>query len=143
MEETEARLTEELSEVCRDYCSITWDKALNAAGVPADSTWRQPENVFYTPEIREVPADAPEAFEQPTVIPDAIPIAEITKGSGQVIVQSEDVKGEKGKGKKPSSKSKGPFKETVTKVEGHEVDPIAKDVPPPQPEHKEDPPAEA
>ena len=44
MEETEVRLIEELSEVCRDYCSITWDKALNAAGVPTDSAWRLLEN---------------------------------------------------------------------------------------------------
>ena len=65
VEETEVRLTEELSEVCRDYYSITWDKAINAAGIPADSTWRLPENVFYPPEIREVLADASEAFEQP------------------------------------------------------------------------------
>ena len=44
MEETEVRLIKELSEVCRDYCSITWDKALNAAGVPTDSAWRLLEN---------------------------------------------------------------------------------------------------
>ena len=37
VEETEARLTKELLEVCRDYCSITWSQALNAVGVPADS----------------------------------------------------------------------------------------------------------
>ena len=108
VEKTEARLTEEFSEVCRDYYSITWDKALNAAGVPADSAWRLLENVFYPPEIREVPADAPEAFEQPAAIPDAIPIVEITKGSSQVTDQGEDAEEEKGKGKgkgkKPSFK---------------------------------------
>ena len=37
MEETQVRLAEKLSEVCRNYCSVTWDKALNIAGVPADS----------------------------------------------------------------------------------------------------------
>ena len=36
VEETEVRLTEELSEVCKDYCSITWGQALNAIGVPVD-----------------------------------------------------------------------------------------------------------
>jgi len=51
VEGTEIRHIEELSEVCRDYCNITWDKALNAAGVPADSAWRLPENVFYPLEI--------------------------------------------------------------------------------------------
>jgi len=136
VEETKARLTEELSKVCRDYCSISWAQALNATGVPVDSAIRLPENIFYPPEIREVPADAPEASEQPTVIPNAIPIAKITRGSGQVTVQSEDAEGEKGKGKgkgkKPFSKSKDPSKEIVTEAEGHGVGPKAKDVPPSQ-----------
>ena len=106
-----------------------------------------PENVFYPPEIWEVPADVLEASEQPAVILDAIPIAEITRVFGQVTVQSEDAEGEKGKGKgkgkKPSSKSKDPSKEIVTEAEGHEVGPKAKDVPPSQSEQKEDPPTEA
>ena len=37
VEETQARLTEELAEACRDYCDATWAEALNIAGVPADS----------------------------------------------------------------------------------------------------------
>ena len=40
VEETEIRLTEELSVVCRDYCDTTWDKALSAARVPVDSDLR-------------------------------------------------------------------------------------------------------
>ena len=40
MEETQARLTEEFSAVCRDYCDISWGKALDVAGVPADSSLR-------------------------------------------------------------------------------------------------------
>ena len=108
---------------------------------------RLPKNVFFPPEIREVPTDAPEAFEQPVAIPDAIPLAEITGGSGQVTVEVEDVEGEKGKGKgkgkKPSSKDKDLSKETVTKVKCHGADPKVKDVPPLQPKQKEDPPTEA
>ena len=57
-EETEARLSEELPEVCRDYCSISWAHALNATGVPADSDLRLPEKVFFPPEIREIPNEA-------------------------------------------------------------------------------------
>ena len=37
VKETQVRLAKELSEVCRDYCSVTWDKALSVAGVPTDS----------------------------------------------------------------------------------------------------------
>ena len=40
MEEMQARLTEELAEVCRDYCNVTWDEALNIVGVPADLALR-------------------------------------------------------------------------------------------------------
>ena len=51
VEEMQVRLTEELSELCRDYCGITWDKVLNVADVPVDSAWRLLENIFYPPEI--------------------------------------------------------------------------------------------
>ena len=146
-EETVARLTEELPEVCRDYCSISWAQALNATGIPADSAMRLSENVFYPPEILEVLTDAPEASEQPAAIPDAIPLTKITGGSSQVTVQVEDAKEEKGKGKgkgkKPSSKAKDLSEGTVAEAEGHGADPKVKDIPPPQPEQKEDPPAEA
>ena len=37
VEETQVRLAEELAKVCREYCGVTWAKALNLAGVLADS----------------------------------------------------------------------------------------------------------
>ena len=40
VKETQARLTEEFSVVCRDYCDISWGKALDVAGVPVDSDLR-------------------------------------------------------------------------------------------------------
>ena len=52
VQETEARLSEEIPEVCRDYCSISWAHALDAAGVPADSALRLPENIFRSEERR-------------------------------------------------------------------------------------------
>ena len=108
-----------------------------------EATWKR----LLPPEIREVPTDTPETSEQPAAIPNAIPITEITKGSSQVTDQGEEAEGEKGKGKgkgkKPSSKSKDPSKDKVAEAKGHGVDPKAKDVPPSQPEQKEDPPAEA
>ena len=55
VEETQARLTEELIAVCRDYCSISWGKALDVAGVPVGSDLRQPESIYYDPKIRELP----------------------------------------------------------------------------------------
>ena len=55
VEETQVRLTEELSVVCREYCGISWGKALDTVGVTADSDLRRPENVYYDLEIRELP----------------------------------------------------------------------------------------
>ena len=54
MEETQAKLTEEFSTVCRDYYDISWGKALDVAGVPVDSNLRRPESIYYDPEIREL-----------------------------------------------------------------------------------------
>ena len=82
MEETEARLSEELPEVCRDYYCISWAHALNAAGVPTDSVLRLPEKVFFPPEIREIPDEATEAIGQATIVLDAIPPIDIAEGSG-------------------------------------------------------------
>ena len=78
-EETEARLSEELPEVCRDYCSISWAHALDAAGIPTDSALRLPEKVFFPPGIREIPDGATEASKQATVIPNAIPLVDKAK----------------------------------------------------------------
>ena len=39
----------------RDYCDITWGKALDVARVPADSVLRQPESIYYDSDICELP----------------------------------------------------------------------------------------
>ena len=53
VEETQARLIEELSAVCREYCGISWGKALDA-GVLVGSNLRQPESIYYDLEIRKL-----------------------------------------------------------------------------------------
>jgi len=128
---------------------MTWDKALTVAGVPADSVWRLPENVYYHPEIREVPIDsspptlAPESSKQPLAIPDALPLHEISKGSSQAGDQRQRVEGEKGKGKdkvkKPSAKANNAAKAKEAEAETQEADPKAKDALATQPSQKKDP----
>ena len=61
MLETEQRLAEEVAKVCRDYYSMTWDTALNSAGVPTDSELRKAEKVFYPEHIREIPTNTSSA----------------------------------------------------------------------------------
>ncbi|XP_050285032.1 uncharacterized protein LOC126724597 [Quercus robur] len=84
-EETEARLSEEIPEVCREYCDISW-------------------SIFYPPEIRVNPDEAQVTSEQDLAVPDAVLVPDVAKD--------------------PATDS------TV-------------EAPPPQPEQKEDPPAEA
>ena len=66
VEETRARLTEELSAVCREYCGISWGKALDATGVPVNFDLRRPESVYYDYEIRELPSPDSSHLKQAT-----------------------------------------------------------------------------
>ena len=106
MEETQARLTEEFSAVCRDYCDISWGKALDVAGVPADSSLRRPESIYYDPEIRELsdpnsshPEQATQVSELPKV--NQVPSAplEVSKDSHEDAGKGKEVETLKGKDK--------------------------------------------
>ena len=60
IQETQSRLTEEFSAVARDYFDITWGKALDVTGVPANSNLRRPESIYYDSDICELPgSDSP------------------------------------------------------------------------------------
>ena len=61
VQETQGRLTEEFSAIVRDYCDISWGKALDVAGIPTDSSLRRPESIYYDPDIRELsgPSSSP------------------------------------------------------------------------------------
>ena len=90
VEETQVRLTEELSVVCREYYGISWGKTLGAAKVPVDFDVRRPENFYYDPEIRELPGpnsshpeQAPQASEQPLVNQAPLASLEALKESNQ------------------------------------------------------------
>ena len=51
VQETQSRLTEEFSAVARDYCDITWGKALDAAEVLANSSLIRPKSICYDSDI--------------------------------------------------------------------------------------------
>ena len=129
VEETEIRFAKELSKVCRDYCDMTWDKALTAAGVPADFALRLPGSIYYHPQIREIPTAS-------------FPPSKISKESSQAGDQAQGAEGEKGKdkdnGKKPSAKAKDVAKVKEAEARIQEIDPKAKDAPNSQPSLKED-----
>ena len=106
VEETQARLTEEFSAVCRDYCDIYWGKAFDVAGVPVDSDLRRPESIYYNPEIRELsgpdssyPGQATQVSVQPKA--DQVPHAplEVPKDSNQDAGKGKEIETLKGKDK--------------------------------------------
>ena len=144
VEKTQARLTEELAEVYKDYCNATWNKSFNVAGVPVALTWRQLGSVFYHPHIREVPdtislplALAQETLEQPLTAQAALPLPEASKGPIQASDQGQGAdrakdKG-KGKGSKPPSNAKDAAK-------AKEAEAKVKEASTSQPSQKEDPP---
>ena len=114
VEETQARLTEEFSTVESDYCDISWGKALNATGIPADSSLRWPECIYYDSDIRELSdpsSSLPEQSAQVSKVPkaDQVPPAPMEAsmdsrqdaGKGK---EAETLKGkDKGKDKKKDS----------------------------------------
>ena len=71
VQETQSRLTEEFLAIAWDYCDITWGKALDAARVPADSSLRRLESIYYDSDIQELPGSGSPPPEQPAQVSEA------------------------------------------------------------------------
>ena len=57
-----ARLTAEVTVVCKEYCAETYNQALDRAGIPADSDLRKMDQVYYPEDLREnITAPSPPA----------------------------------------------------------------------------------
>ena len=121
MEETQAKLIEEFSVVARDYCDISWGKALNAAGVPADSGLRRLESIYYDPEMRELsdpnsfhPEQATQVSELPKVdqvLPAPLEVPKDSQDTGKR-KEAETFKG-KGKGQDKKKNSSNPTEKAL------------------------------
>ena len=57
--ETEARLTAEVTIICRDYCAETYYQTLDRAGVPTNFDLKRADKVYYPEDIREDPTTLP------------------------------------------------------------------------------------
>ena len=106
--------------MARDYCDITWGKALDVTGVPADSNLRRPKSIYYDSDIRELPgsdSSPPEhpakVFEVP--ITNQVPPApvEVPMDSRPDAGQGKEVEAPQGKDK---SKDKGKSKASDTTI---------------------------
>ena len=131
VQETQSRLTEEFSTVARDYCNITWGKALDVAGIPADSSLRKPESIYYDSDIRELPDSGSPPPEQPAQMSEA-PTAdqappapvEIPTDSRQDAGQGKKVEAPQGKDKN-HDKGKGKTSDTAISPSKQAADPEA------------------
>ena len=77
----EARLTEEVAVVCRDYVTESWGVALDRAVVPADSDLRRIKNIFFPENIHEIPSSDP--LQEPPSTPNTVPDPTILEGKGK------------------------------------------------------------
>ena len=80
-----------MAKVCRDYYKEVWLEALNLAGVPATSEWREVGNICYPSDIRDVPVElppsialAPPSIEQPLITHASLPSPEVLTRPSQI-----------------------------------------------------------
>ena len=106
VQETQSRLTEEFSSVTRDYCDITWGKALDAVGISADSSLRRPESIYYDSNIRELPGSGSPPSEQPAPVSEARSIDQAPPAPVEVPTDSRHDAGQGKKVEAPQGKDK-------------------------------------
>ena len=106
--------------MARDYCDITWGKALDVAGVLADFNLKRPESIYYDSDICELPglgspplehrAQVSEVPKTDQVLP---ALVEAPTDSRQDAGQGKEVEAPQGKDK---SKDKGKGKASDTTI---------------------------
>ena len=79
---TEDTLRAKVLAVCRTYCALVWDEALNQAEVEASSMLRKAESIYYPPAI--CPQSSSDSMADPPKVP--LAIGTITEG----VEQTED-----------------------------------------------------
>ena len=122
-------LIEEFSAVARDYYDITWGKALDAVGVPADSSLRRPESIYYDFDIQELPGSGSPPPEQPAQVfeaptaDQALPAPmEVPTNSRQDAGQGKKVEAPQGKDNN-QEKGKGKASDTAISQSKQVADP--------------------
>ena len=127
VQDTQGKLTEEFSAIAKDYCDISWGKGLDVAGIPADSSLRQPESIYYDPDIRELSGPSSSSPEQPAQVSE-VPIAdqvpptpvEVPTDSRQDAGKGKEVEAPQGKDK---GKDKGKASDTTISQPEQAADP--------------------
>ena len=110
--EMKARLTAEVTVVCREYCAKMYNQALDRAGIPVDSDLRMVDQVYYPEDLREnttappIPAALPLPPPEQSLLAQKpsqdteVPVGAKKEKSGAVVAsQTEEKAKEKEKGK--------------------------------------------
>ena len=115
--------------MARDYYDIIWGKALDVAGVLADSNLRRHESIYYDSDICELPGSGSPPPEHPAKmsevpITDQVPPApmEVPTDSRQDAGQGKEVKAPQGENK-GKDKGKGKASDTTISQPGQAADP--------------------
>ena len=81
VQDTEARLLEEVAVVCKDNCTESWEVAMDRVGVPADSKLKRAKSIHFLKDIREIlKSNPPPKQLLSTQAP--LPDAEVPEGAG-------------------------------------------------------------
>ena len=125
--EMEARLTAEVTVVCREYYAETYNQALDRARILADSDLRRVDQVYYPEDLRENTAAPPPPAALPLPPPEqSITTQELSQGAklpagaekekkGEVVAsQIEEKTKEKGKEKANNKADANPFEDSLT-----------------------------
>ena len=96
VQEIQGRLTEEFFVVARDYCDISWGKALDVACIPADSSLKRPESIYYDPDIRKLSGPSFSLSEQPAQVSEVPKADQVPPAPVEVSMDSHQ---DAGKGK--------------------------------------------
>ena len=107
VQETQSRLTEEFFIVAKDYCDISWGKALYVAGIPADSSLRRPESIYYNPDIRELSGPSSSIPEQPAQVSKVPKADQVPPAPVEASMDSHQDVGKGKEAEAPQGKDKG------------------------------------
>ena len=116
--ETEARLTAEVTVVCRKYYAETYNQALDQAGIPTNSDLRRVDQVYYPEDLRKnttapspptaLPLPPPEqslTIQEPSKGAEVPARAKKEKNGAVVASRTEEKAKEKEKGKEVKKKA--------------------------------------
>ena len=102
--------------MARDYCDITWGKALDVAGIPADFSLRRPQSIYYDLDICELSGPSSSPLEQPAQVSEVSKANQVPPAPVEVPTDSRQDAGKGKEAEAPQGKDKGKDKGKGKKI---------------------------